>query len=195
MLPTMLTLWGVVTALQGLVHSYSGLLACRFFLGLLEGGSWPGIVLYLSWFYPRSQMHLRFVFLTNVLYPSSEEQFYRLAAFFSAATLAGAFGGILAYGIVQIPSSRPSWAWIFIIEGVFTVAFGLVSFFILPQSPATCTFLSVEEKAYVAACVNEESPDEEKFSWKEVAQAFKDPHVGFLAIICFLHGVLLFSLA
>ncbi|KAJ3718070.1 major facilitator superfamily domain-containing protein [Lentinula guzmanii] len=45
MLPTMLTLWGIVTALQGIVNSYPGLLACRFFIGLLEGGVFPGLFL------------------------------------------------------------------------------------------------------------------------------------------------------
>jgi len=59
MLPTMLTLWGVVTTLQGVVKTYGGLLACRFFLGLLEGGVFPGLVLYLSYFYPRYKMNLR----------------------------------------------------------------------------------------------------------------------------------------
>lgn len=59
MLPTMLTLWGIVAMAQGLVRTYSGLLACRFFLGLLEGGLFPGIVLYLSYFYPRYKMALR----------------------------------------------------------------------------------------------------------------------------------------
>lgn len=59
MLPTMLTLWGLVATLQGLVKTYSGLLACRFFLGLLEGGLLPGLVLYLSYFYPRYKMALR----------------------------------------------------------------------------------------------------------------------------------------
>lgn len=59
MLPTMLTLWGIVATLQGVVTTYSGLLACRFFLGLLEGGLFPGLVLYLSYFYPRYKMALR----------------------------------------------------------------------------------------------------------------------------------------
>lgn len=42
MLPTMLSLWGVVATLQGVVHNYQGLYACRFFLGLLEGEMGPG---------------------------------------------------------------------------------------------------------------------------------------------------------
>ncbi|KAG6810625.1 hypothetical protein H0H93_014850 [Arthromyces matolae] len=81
MLPTMLTMWGVITALQGVVKSYGGLLACRFFLGLCEGtsfiplssnpqpnksfahpgGVFPGLVLYLSFWYPRGQLQSRFI--------------------------------------------------------------------------------------------------------------------------------------
>jgi hypothetical protein len=48
MLPGMVLAWGIMTTLQSLVKTYSGLLACLFFLGLCEGGLFPGIVLYLS---------------------------------------------------------------------------------------------------------------------------------------------------
>lgn len=71
MLPTLVSLWGVVCIFQGLVQGYSGLLAARFFLGLLEGGLFPGLVLYLSMFYRRGELQLR------------------VALFFSAASLSG----------------------------------------------------------------------------------------------------------
>ena len=48
LLPTICILWGLVSSLQSQVHNYASLLACRFFLGLVEGGLFPGIVLYLS---------------------------------------------------------------------------------------------------------------------------------------------------
>ncbi|KAF8997145.1 MFS general substrate transporter [Hymenopellis radicata] len=52
LLPALLSAWGVVSALQGIVTSFRQLLVCRFFIGLLEGGAYPGFVLYLSLFYP-----------------------------------------------------------------------------------------------------------------------------------------------
>ena len=73
--------------LQGFIQNKSGLsgtsgfYAVRFFLGLTEGGLFPGAVFYLSMWYKRS------------------ERQFRIALFFSMASLAGAFGGILAYGI------------------------------------------------------------------------------------------------
>ncbi|KAE9395528.1 MFS general substrate transporter [Gymnopus androsaceus JB14] len=179
MLPTMLTLWGVITTLQGVVKTYSGLLACRFFLGLLEGGVFPGLVLYLSYFYPRYQNEL--------------------STFFSAASVSGAFGGILAYVIIRMNGvgNRPGWAWIFILEGLFTVLFGLSSYFTLPGSVDKAWFFTQEEKNYVNAKLLEDNTgkDEERFTWKEVIEATKLPQVWFLAITFFLDGVVLYSLA
>lgn len=184
MLPTMLTLWGVVTTLQGVVHNYHGLLACRFFLGLLEGGVFPGLVLYLSLFYPRQQLQ------------------WRISAFFSAASISGAFSGLLAFGIINMDGigNRPGWAWIFILEGLFTVLFGALTFALLPRSPAHARFFNDQEKAYVMAKLKEDGTtgrDEnaDKFSWREVGQAFLLPQVWMLAIIFFCAGTVLYALA
>lgn len=97
-LPGIVTIWGLITTMQGFVNSYSGLVAARFFLGLVEGGMFPAIVLYLSFFYTRRELQLR------------------IALFFSAASLSGAFSGLLAYGIIRLDGkgNRPGWAWIFI---------------------------------------------------------------------------------
>ncbi|KAF5337619.1 hypothetical protein D9758_014928 [Tetrapyrgos nigripes] len=180
-LPTMLTLWGVVTTLQGVVKTYGGLLACRFFLGLLEGGVFPGLVLYLSYFYPRYKMN------------------WRVSAFFSSASISGAFSGILAYGIINMNGigQRPGWAWIFILEGLFTVLFGVSSYFTLPRSVEKAWFFSTEEKQYVLRKLEEDNAgkDEEGFTWREVGMAFKLPQVWFMAIIFFLDGCILYSLA
>ncbi|KAF4568225.1 hypothetical protein EYR40_010375 [Pleurotus pulmonarius] len=182
MLPTMLILWGTVTTLQGMVESYPGLLAVRFFLGLLEGGVSPGLVLYLSLFYPRHKLNTR------------------LAAFFSSATLSGAFSGLLASAIVKIPETstqtRPRWAWIFIIEGLFTVLFGLASYTLLPRSPGTARFFTPQERDYIVRVLQDDSvADDESFTWREVGQAFMAPHVIMQAFIFFFAGVVLFGLA
>jgi MFS family permease len=71
--------------LMGLVTSLAGLIVARVFLGMMEAGYFPGVCYYLSVFYKRS------------------EHSFRIAVFFAMATLAGAFGGILAYGIGKIP--------------------------------------------------------------------------------------------
>ncbi|KAJ6630309.1 major facilitator superfamily domain-containing protein [Mycena sp. CBHHK59/15] len=186
MLPAMLTLWGIVTTCQGTVKTYGGLLACRFFLGLLEDfrRCFPGLVLYLSFFYPRMRLQTR------------------IAAFFSAASISGAFGGIMAYGIINLNKKHghSGWQWIFIIEGAITVVFGLVSFFLLPASPQHARFFNEQEKAYVHAKLKEDgalAQDEaaDSFSWSEVSKAFASVHVILVGVIFFFSGVVLYSLA
>ncbi|KAH7913734.1 major facilitator superfamily domain-containing protein [Hygrophoropsis aurantiaca] len=184
MLPTMVTLWGLVATLQGVVTTYSGLLACRFFLGLLEGGLFPGLVLYLSFFYPRDRLQIR------------------VATFFAAASLSGAFSGLLAAGIMEMngAAGKPGWAWIFILEGIFTFIFGSIAFFVLPRSPERARFFSPAERSYVvlklkqggAVARNEEN---DHFSWLEILKACKSPQVLLLAPALFFNGSTLFGLA
>ncbi|KAH9023853.1 MFS general substrate transporter [Lactarius pseudohatsudake] len=187
-LPIMVILWGVVCTCQGAVHSYHGLLVCRFFLGALEGGLFPGITLLLSNFYKRHAMQLRF------------------AMMFSATSLAGAFSGLLAYGIRNLDGKHgiAGWQWIFIVEGVFTVAFGLATLFFVPASPQTIKFLSEEEReTYCRDLADDWSGDadtdgtyQETFSWSEVASAFTDaPHVLMLFLPLFFDGTMIYGLA
>ncbi|KAK0504489.1 MFS general substrate transporter [Armillaria luteobubalina] len=177
LLPTILISWGIVTTLQGVVTSYEGLLACRFFLGVFEGGVFPGLVLYLTHFYPRSKMTTR------------------IAAFFASASLSGAFSGILAYGIIRMDGvgGRAGWRWIFILEGAFTVAWGVMSYLLMPRDAMAARFLHPAERKYVASQVTESGG--EKFEWREVRKAFIAPHVWIISIVFFFVGAILFGLA
>jgi MFS family permease len=125
----------------------------------------------------------------------------RVSAFFSSASLSGAFSGLLAYGIIHMNGvgGRPGWAWIFILEGLFTVVFGVISFFILPRSPAHARFLNEREKAYVVEELKKDgatgrSEAVDRFSWREVRQAFVLPQVWMIAVLFFLNGKLVFFL-
>lgn len=116
-----------------------------------------------------------------------------MAVFFSLASLSGAFSGILAFGIIKIKESptqaRPGWAWVFILEGLFTVLFGIASFFLLPRSPKATRFFTPDERDYVVRVLQEETAtDDESFSWREVRQAFVLPQVVMLAVIFFFLG-------
>ncbi|KAI0040335.1 MFS general substrate transporter [Auriscalpium vulgare] len=184
-LPLMVALWGVVTACQGAVKSYGGLLACRFFLGALEGGLFPGIVLYMSSFYKRHMLQFRF------------------ALMFSVTSLAGAFSGLLAAGIQNMAGDRhlPGWAWIFILEGVFTTVFGLAAFFFTPSKPASVPFLTdAEREAYLTGLkeswAGDNDDQKEIFKWSEVLGVFWNaPQVLLVSIPLFFNGTTLFGLA
>ncbi|KAF8895879.1 MFS general substrate transporter [Gymnopilus junonius] len=182
LMPTILTIWGIIVTLQGFVTSYKGLIAARFFLGLVEGPMFPGIVLYLSQFYTREELSLR------------------IAYFFSSASLSGAFSGLLAAAIgkMQGVGGKPAWAWIFILEGLFSFLVGLIAFFLVPATPRDAKFLTEEEKEIVIQRLEKDRPfvnPLDTFSFREVFASAASPHVILIFIIYFLGGTNLYGLA
>ncbi|KAI2602164.1 MFS general substrate transporter [Hypoxylon sp. NC1633] len=166
-LPTLTIAWGIVATLMGIVHDLAGFFVSRFFLGT-ESGLFPGVVFYFSMWYKR------------------RERQYRISLFFSAASLAGAFGGILAYGIGRMRGVvwENGWRWIFILEGILTVLVAAAAYGFIHNYPDTSKFLSEEERKFIhqrlaADC---DSTHDEIFTWDAVVEALRDPN-------CWLYGL------
>ncbi|KAI0676590.1 MFS general substrate transporter [Trametes maxima] len=184
MVPTMVILWGLTCTLQGVVHNYAGLIVARLFLGLFEGGLLPAISLYLSSFYPRRHLQLR------------------IAIMFSATSLASAFSGLLAAAIINMDNvgGRPGWAWVFILEGLFTILFGVSAFWLLPNTPTTSPFFTLEEKEVIRQTleldgITETDKKDESFTKENFLQTFLQPHVILIMVIGFMNGSTLSGLA
>lgn len=157
-------LFGLVTLCQGLVQSYSGLLATRFFLGLAETGMFPGAFYLIGMWYRRHEAQRRYSF------------------FFSSTTLAGAFGGLLASAIGKMDHMRGyrGWRWIFIIEGALTCVVSLFFFFLLPNFPEEAKWLQPSERAYITARLRADqghSAVERRTTMKDIGNVFKDPKI------------------
>ncbi|TID23444.1 putative mfs transporter protein [Venturia nashicola] len=167
-LPTLTLTWGVVSTLMGVTQNLSGFFAVRFFLGVAESGLFPGVCYYLSMWYKR------------------RERQYRIALFFSAASLAGAFGGILAFGIAKMNGigGYKGWRWIFIIEGLLTVVISCAAYFFISNYPDTAKFLSDRERSFIQArlAADSDSTRNEVFTWANVKKALLDHK-------CWLYGL------
>ena len=85
--------WGIISTLTGITQKYGGLVACRLLLGLVEGPLLPCLVAYLTFFYFRKELAVRFGYLAI------------------GGAIAGAIGGVLAYGIGHIDGYRSLGAW------------------------------------------------------------------------------------
>jgi MFS family permease len=169
-LPTIMVAWGLVMTLMGIVQNYEGLLIARIFLGVAEAGLFPGVAYYITMWYARHEAQ------------------FRQALFFSAASVAGAFSGLLAFGIAHMDGvgGLEGWRWIFILEGILTVVVAVVAFFVLYDFPETATFLTEEERAFVVYRLKyQDFKDEQEdgavrvaqddtFQWKFVKSAFLD---------------------
>ncbi|CAF4746061.1 unnamed protein product [Rotaria sp. Silwood1] len=151
--------WGTVAVSLAAVKNFAGLLVCRFLLGTFEAGLFPGLIYFMSLWYPR------------------KEQAIRLGFFWSFSALAGAFGGLLAFGIGHIKSSTLSaWQLIFIIEGIPTIVVAICCFFFLPDSPERARFLSNKEREIEICRISQDAGASinHSFSWSQVWSVFTD---------------------
>jgi len=183
-LPGITILWGIVMTLMGLVKTYPQLVAVRVCLGIAEAGLYPGLVYNLTLWYPRHYLQ------------------YRVALFSGAATLAGAFSGLLAYGISFMHgiAGLLGWSWIFILEGIATVIVGVIAAIVFVNFPNEAKFLTPEERAFVIwkkKYDNSSVGEEERFAPRHVWAAFTDWQVWLHIPICMsvaapLYGITLF---
>jgi len=119
-LTAIMVIWSVIVIAMGFVTNFSGLVVARTFLGLAEGGLFPGVSYYITTWYRRHECGLR------------------LALFFSAATAAGAFGGLFAAAIGRMVGvgGRSGWSWIFLLEGILTLVVAGAAYWVLVDTPA-----------------------------------------------------------
>ncbi|CAE7157914.1 unnamed protein product [Rhizoctonia solani] len=131
-LPACMVLWGGISCLTGITHSFVPALLTRFFLGFVEAAFFPGALFMLSKWYKREELGLR----TAILYCGSLSS--------------NAFGGLLAAGVLDGMEGKlghAAWRWLFYIEGAITIGVAIVAIFILPDFPNTSSrWLSPTEK-------------------------------------------------
>lgn len=132
--------FGIVTVTFAFVRNIHAACGVRFLLGIFEAGMLPGIAYYLSRWYRRSEL------------------VFRLALYVVMAPMAGAFGGLLASGILTLDSfgSTKRWEMIFAIEGIITIILGLIGFLTLTDRPETAKWLSEDEKRLAVARIKSE---------------------------------------
>ncbi|KAI5831300.1 MFS general substrate transporter [Schizophyllum commune Tattone D] len=158
-IPSIMVAWGIVMTLMCLCDNYHDLIIARIFLGLTEAGLFPGVTFYLSLWYRRREVSSR------------------IAIFFSAATVAGAFGGILAFGIEKMEgiAGLHGWQWIFCLEGILTVICAVASYFFMHDYPETATFLTADERAHVVKILRADAKGlATHYDFKFVLQALFD---------------------
>jgi MFS family permease len=133
--------WGSLCALMMFVKTPTMFYAFRLLLGIAEAGLLPGAILYLTYWYP------------------SYRRGQIIASFMAAVPFAGAMGGPLSGYIMRQMSGVNGWAgwqWLFLLEGLPTVAIGLFALFYLNDSIGEATWLSAAEKKVLIDNITED---------------------------------------
>jgi sugar phosphate permease len=125
----------------------------------------------------------------------------RIGLFYTTASLSGAFGGLLARGLNEIPTTSTvdaSWRWIMIIEGVLTIVIGAIAYLFLPNSVSTARFLSEKERSVAQSrlIAPGRTSKVETFQWSEVRRGVISPMLWMSATAYFaiLSGLYSFGL-
>ena len=178
-----MVLWGIFASLLSLAQGAHYLYIMRFLLGVAEAGFFPGIIVYLTYWYP------------------DRHRGRIMSLFVIAVPIAGAFGGPLAgalmdrfHGIFGLHG----WQWLFLIEGFPAVALGVIAYFYLQDKPEQAGWLAPEEKQVVIDDLEADRAAGPAKPPKNFREALGDPKIHLMALIyfayfCSLNTILLWS--
>jgi D-galactonate transporter len=161
--------WGVISALMAVVSGPWSFYTLRFLLGVAEAGFFPGIILYLTYWYP-AEYRARFLAAFAIAVPVS--------------TVIGAPVSGLLLGLDGMMGLK-GWQWLFIIEGIPSVVLGVITWFYLTDRPSQAHWLSAEQKAWLTAKLEGERVAKESGNKMSLGQALTSPKVLMLSLIYF----------
>ncbi|KAH9171393.1 MFS general substrate transporter [Lactarius sanguifluus] len=161
--------WGICSTLMSTAFNQAGLMVARIGLGVFEAGFGPGIPFYFSLFYTKHELGLR------------------LAYWFGFAAVAGAFGGLLAFGVQHANVAIANWRLLFIVEGLPAVFLGLIAIAFLPNRPETTNFFTEDERKIALARANRDTSGDIGYhvNKSHIANAFKDWRIYLGGVIYF----------
>jgi D-galactonate transporter len=164
--------WGIVSTCTMFVRSATAFYALRFVLGLVESGFFPGVILYLTFWY------------------TGRHRAKMVAAFMSAIPLAGVIAGPISgwiLGAMTGAGNLRAWQWLFLLEGVPSFIAGVITLCFLTDSPAKAAWLTADEKQLILSRLREEEETKKRTAGAShgFGDAFRNPAVWLLAIVYF----------
>ncbi|OAT31953.1 major facilitator superfamily permease [Buttiauxella brennerae ATCC 51605] len=164
--------WGIIAAGMSLVQTPTQLYVMRFLLGVAEAGFTPGIIYYLSCWYPRS------------------DRARAMSMFYIGAALASVIGLPISGTILNMHGffDIAGWRWLFLLEGIPAIAMGVVVWFYLDDSPAKAQWLSASERDWLQQKLVGESSELEHSGSHQWHKALTDKKVWLLSAIWLLQA-------
>jgi ACS family tartrate transporter-like MFS transporter len=170
----MMMVWGALSAATALIQTPLAFYVLRFLLGVAEAGFFPGMIFYLTLWFPRSERALF------------------TAAFTCAIPLSGIIGGPVSGVILQNMNSLlglHAWQWLFVLEGLPVCVLAVAVLKLLPDGPAQAPWLSEAEKKTIAAGLANQTVAEKS----DLSAALHDPRVLAIAFAGIGRGAALYG--
>lgn len=136
--------WGLVSMATAFVKTAPAFYVLRFLLGLAEAGLYPGMILYMTYWFPQAT-RARFI-----------------SIFLAAVPAASVIGGPISGWLLDFDGMLHGWQWMLLLEGVPSLILGILVLWLLPEKPAKAKWLSEEEKMLLAARLQADRAEDAK---------------------------------
>lgn len=160
--------WGLISAGTAFVTGATGFIAMRFLLGLAEAGFFPGILLYLTYWFP------------------SKERAKVVGLFMVALPLSGLIGSPLSGGLMRLTGmGLQGWQWMYVIEGLPAIVLGVVCLRFMTDDPQQATWLKADEREWLTRTLADDRRSIAASGYTTLRAALMQPRVWALAIAYF----------
>jgi ACS family tartrate transporter-like MFS transporter len=161
--------WGIVAASMAFVSGTTSFYLMRFLLGVAEAGFFPGIILYLTYWFP------------------ARERARIIALFMAAVPLATMIGGPVSGALLELHGvgRLKGWQWLFIIEGLPAMILGVIALKFLDDRPEDASWLSKKERQALGTMLAAEAKATREVGYAELGQALTRPRVLVLGLLYF----------
>lgn len=163
-------IWGIISSSMMFIHNIKTFYLVRFLLGVAEAGFYPGVILYLTYWFP------------------DKERARTVALFATGTVIAGIVGSPLSGAILELHGSAglEGWQWLFLLEGIPAVIMGLVVLIVLPDRPQNAKWLSSSEKDWIRLRLEEEMLQSRGRAHFRLYKALTSGRIWLLCLIYFL---------
>jgi MFS transporter, ACS family, tartrate transporter len=167
--------WGLVSSAMMFVRTATGFYTLRFLLGLAEAGFFPGIIFYLTRWFP------------------VRERARTIAAFMTATLIAGVIGGPISGALLSLHGAAglAGWQWLFVLEGVPSIVLGIVVLKVLTEKPEDARWLTDAERAALIASLRDDGAVVRE---ETTGRALSNRRTWLLAIVYFTIPVTLYGI-
>ncbi|PYS41131.1 MAG: MFS transporter [Acidobacteria bacterium] len=164
-----LVTWGIISSAMMFLNGAVMFYVLRFLLGVAEAGFFPGMILYLTYWFP------------------AEARGRAVARFMTATAIAGVIGGPVSGLLLQMNGAAglAGWQWLFLIEGVPAIILGFVTLAYLPDGPKHAHWLTAEEKDWIISRLQREREELRQDVYHTLGDALRSRRVWTLAFIYF----------
>ena len=170
--------WGLVSVGMMLVSGPRSFLLLRFLLGAAEAGFFPGIILYLTYWFP------------------ARERARAIAQFMTATALAGVIGGPLSGALLSMRAlGLAGWQWMFLIEGLPAIVLGVVVSRYLTDRPEQASWLAEDERAWLSKAMHAEQTTRAREHKMSLREALLNPGVWRLSVLYFMIVIGLYGIS